>query len=477
MQVAMTYLEFSTAVARLFRPLLITKIHCPGRNTKEMFSPSLREVLTAGLSSSERVTDSKPHTSLFTEDGLYDSMDGSSSELTDLFEEDCYEGEAWIQPVADLQQEIAAQLESYLSNESLAEDTFLLKHVQRNKMGYVSLKLLTSFKKIRELTRDWRTTLAAARSSQLLEVNEQGTRVCRKEPVPDWLLRVPTSKLLLAWNLLSAEEEDSAHGLGPQSLMQTAMRLFCCYGAIASLRVLRPGRELPAELRRYSDERPELGRKVCAVVEYEYLEGARKAYEALRGGEEEEEQRLSTGRVGVRVALLGTRDARKPGCGEGHAEEESEDPEGGGERTSFKKPNRKAKRYPYSLEDSSLYSSSESDFTPNSPRPNRRVTRPQALYGSPLTIPCVSSYRSDPYCNPLASPVGGPLLPHKLFVGGHTPLHWLRQSSVAVLRQAELAVSPKRPRALVEVVRQPIGPDGTRGFFNRIRGEKQSLWQ
>lgn len=72
----------------------------------------------------------------------------SSTELTDLFEEDCYEGEAWNQPVADLQQKIAAQLESYLSNESLAEDTFLLKHVQRNKMGYVSLKLLTSFKKV-----------------------------------------------------------------------------------------------------------------------------------------------------------------------------------------------------------------------------------------------------------------------------------------------------------------------------------------
>lgn len=58
------------------------------------------------------------------------------------------EGDAWSPPVAELTQKITAQLENYLSNENLAEDAFLLKHVQRNKMGYVSLKLLTSFKKV-----------------------------------------------------------------------------------------------------------------------------------------------------------------------------------------------------------------------------------------------------------------------------------------------------------------------------------------
>ncbi|KAJ8374683.1 hypothetical protein SKAU_G00052630 [Synaphobranchus kaupii] len=474
-----------------------------------MFSD--REVLRAGLNRSEPFTDSKPHLSLFPEDGLYDSMDGSSTELTDLFEEDCYDGEAWSLPVPDLQQKITAQLESYLSNENLAEDAFLLKHVQRNKMGYVSLKLLTSFKKIRELTRDWRTTQTAARSSQLLEVNEEGTKVRRKEPVPNWLLCIPTTKLLLAWNLLGEHsvEDRSDRGVEQQGLMETAMRLFGCYGTISSLRILRPGKELPAELRRYSNKHFELGQKLCAVVEYEYLEGARKAYEALL-----EEERLSAGR-GVRVALLGNRGTRKLSCGQDPTEEESEDPEDGNERMSAKKPNRKAKRYPYSLEDSALYSSSESDFAPASPRPNRRVTRPKALYGSPLAIPIVSSYRSDPYSNPLGSPLGSPLLPRKLFAGGHTPSPlvtpefsgsslssgpgsfgrskysgdcsqdsafvgspwvWRRKTAAqAFFPEKGYPHSPgqlKRPWALVEVVRQPTGPDGTRGFYSRFRGEK-----
>lgn len=72
----------------------------------------------------------------------------SSAELTDVFEEEGCEGEVWIPPSSELKSKIAAQLEYYLSDEHLEADAFLLKHVQRNKMGYVSLKLLTSFKKV-----------------------------------------------------------------------------------------------------------------------------------------------------------------------------------------------------------------------------------------------------------------------------------------------------------------------------------------
>lgn len=73
----------------------------------------------------------------------------SSTELIDVFEEEFCEGELWIPLNDDLTQKIATQLENYLSDENLSDDAFLLKHVQRNKMGYVSLKLLTSFKKVR----------------------------------------------------------------------------------------------------------------------------------------------------------------------------------------------------------------------------------------------------------------------------------------------------------------------------------------
>ncbi|KAI4904220.1 hypothetical protein NFI96_031753, partial [Prochilodus magdalenae] len=442
----------------------------------------------------------------------------SSAELTDVFEEEGCEGEAWTPPPSELRQKIAAQLEHYLSDESLEGDAFLLKHIQRNKMGYVSLKLMTSFKKIRELTRDWRTTLAAARTSQQLEVNEAGTKVRRRTPVPEWLLCIPTTKLLLAWNFLdntsSPEVEDSGSSgtEQQQGLMETTMSVFGSYGTITSLRILRPGKEIPAELRRYTKKHTELGRKLCAVVEYEYLDGARKAYEALKV-----EEQLHGGKS-IRVVLLGSRGTRKPGNSQSRLEEESEESI---ENDGSRKPNQKAKRNPYSLEDSALYSSSESDFTPASPRPNRRVSRPQAMYGSPLAIPRVSSFRSDPYRNPLGSPVGSPLLPRKLFSGDHhatsplaTPMlsstptsasnltcnrsktsgeysqdstgyvgsPWVQRrknAAQAFLPEKSWPMSPsqiKRPLGVL-VVRQPMGPDGTKGFHNCIGRGKVLLPQ
>ncbi len=216
-----------------------------------------------------------------------------------------------------------------------------------------------------------------------------GTKVRRRTPVPDWLLCIPTSKLLLAWNFLDGpvkEEENGSPGVEQLGIMEAAMLVFSPYGTISSLRILRPGKDIPTELKRYTKKHLELGHKVCAVVEYEYLEGARKAYEALKAEEQQQ------GGRGVCVVLLGSRGTRKPGWRQGLVEEESEE---GIDNESLKKPNRKSRHFLYSLEDSAVCSSSESDFTPASPRPNRRVSRPQALYGSPLAIPRISTFRSD----------------------------------------------------------------------------------
>ncbi|KAG7229059.1 hypothetical protein INR49_013178, partial [Caranx melampygus] len=77
----------------------------------------------------------------------------------------------------DLCFKIKAHLEDLFSDSHLAEDGFLLKHVQKNKQGYVSLKLLTCLKKIKALTTNWHVTLAAAERSDVLEVNDQRTKL------------------------------------------------------------------------------------------------------------------------------------------------------------------------------------------------------------------------------------------------------------------------------------------------------------
>ncbi|KAM4883792.1 uncharacterized protein FYW23_013078 [Sylvia borin] len=180
-------------------------------------------------------------------------------------------------PDPQLVRRIVAQVEFYLSDENLAKDAFLLKHVQKNKMGFVSIKLLTSFKKVKYLTRDWRLTLYSLKFSALLEVNKEGTKVRRRLPIPEHLLSVPPSKLLLAWELQPREQDLPLR----KNFLETITRMFSPFGAIVSIRILRPGRKLPSDVRKYSSRFPELLSRCCALVEYESLESARSAFESL----------------------------------------------------------------------------------------------------------------------------------------------------------------------------------------------------
>ncbi|CAL8369805.1 unnamed protein product [Boreogadus saida] len=208
-----------------------------------------------------------------------------------------------------LKQKVASQLEHYLSEGHLAQDGFLLKHVQRNKLRYVSLKLLTSFSKIRELTRDWHVTAAATHASPLLQLNAEGTKVRRVEPPPAWLLAAPTSRLLLAWNLPSLQArgvpQEPPEPQEPPGLLETVLRVFGVYGDVTSVRVLHPGKAVPLDLRPHARTHRELGRSLCAVVEFHSLEGSRRAHRALAEEEEEGAPRCG-GAGGLHVVSLGS---------------------------------------------------------------------------------------------------------------------------------------------------------------------------
>ncbi|XP_068426591.1 la-related protein 6b [Clinocottus analis] len=216
---------------------------------------------------------------------------------------------------------IRAQLEDLLSDSHLAEDGFLLKHVQKTKHGYVSLKLLTCLKKIKVLTTDWQVTLAAAQSSELLEVNDESTKVRRREPLPQWLLCSPTSKLLLASNIVmkkTTEEDAAPRGPEEPSLSGSILRKFSPHGSVTSVCILYPHKELPNELKCYAKHHKELRQQLCAVVKFDHLYEVRKAYDALKAEETESNSE------GMRVVPLGFH-SKHPTTKEEPSEENHED--------------------------------------------------------------------------------------------------------------------------------------------------------
>jgi len=171
-------------------------------------------------------------------------------------------------PDEDLMAKIVAQVEFYFSDANVAKDKFLLKHIRRNKEGYVSLKLVSSFKKVKQLTKDWRVVaFSLNKSSTKIQINDLGTKIRRVDPLPD-LEEIPVTCAVLA---LAMPLE--------KPCIQSVSQLFSSCGDIAFIRVVRAGSALPQDLKPLATKYPALNDSHCAWIEFETPEAAKLATE------------------------------------------------------------------------------------------------------------------------------------------------------------------------------------------------------
>lgn len=168
-------------------------------------------------------------------------------------------------PSEELAEKIVSQVEFYFSDVNITKDAFLLKHVKRNKEGYVSLKLISSFKRVKHLTKDWRVVASALLRSKKLEINEAGTKLRRVEPLPQYDQTAP-SRTVVAVNMPI-----------DKPTIENVAEVFSKCGEIALIRILRPGNPIPSDVRQFINKNPSLSGVVCALIEYTDSEYARKA--------------------------------------------------------------------------------------------------------------------------------------------------------------------------------------------------------
>lgn len=190
-------------------------------------------------------------------------------------------------PDRDLAQKLIELIEYYLSDEYLAKDKYLLRQIRCKSEGYISIKLMTSFKKVKKLTRDWRTVRFALLQTDNLIVSPEGFRVKRAEALPE-SLRKP--RLLSSVVSIKLNEEFST--------VDAITGLFSKYGIISLVRILKPGKEIPSDLRNYATQVPDIGKSLCAVVDFEQSDSALQAVRCLKDFLLEQN---------IRLALLGPR--------------------------------------------------------------------------------------------------------------------------------------------------------------------------
>ena len=175
------------------------------------------------------------------------------------------------EPDIDLCEEITRQTEFVFSDSSLSKDSFLLKHVKRNKEGFVNLKLLISaYKPIKRLTQDWRQIAFAIRNcSDKLEINELGTKIRRLDQIPTYDPSTPF-KTIVASNFPM-----------PSPTIKDVVGIFSTCGEIVQVRILRPGNPTSGDIKKYVASHPNIEGKVCAFIEFETHEVAQRAVSEL----------------------------------------------------------------------------------------------------------------------------------------------------------------------------------------------------
>lgn len=169
-------------------------------------------------------------------------------------------------PDDDMCKQIVEQVEFYFSDGSLLKDAFLLKHVRRNKEGFVSLKLVSSFKRVRNLCKDWRAVgVAIKKKSKEIELNDLGTKIRRTTPLPLYDETLP-SRTIVATNLPLEK-----------LTIDRVSELFSKCGEIALIRILRPDCSIPSDVKHFVNKHPELQQNECALVEFTESHAARRA--------------------------------------------------------------------------------------------------------------------------------------------------------------------------------------------------------
>ncbi|GFO13669.1 LA-related protein 6-like [Plakobranchus ocellatus] len=425
---------------------------------------------------------------------------GNNSSIPDL----ALDIDALIEPPdEDLQKKIVSLVEFYFSDESILKDAFLLKHVRRNRYGFVSIKLITSFKKMKTLTKDYREVAYSLKKSEKLELNDECTKVRRKQPLPDYDETVP-SRTVVALNLPLENPT-----------MENMAEIFSKCGSVNNFRILRPGCSVPSDLHKFASKHPELGSTMCAVVAFEHYDQAKMACEMLTNNDD--------WRKGMRVVPLMVhkkredKDKKEKRDKKKNEKEEDISPEEcpADDKKRRRRGGRKKKtRVDELANDSSCYSSGSEGDSPSKPQ----ISSPKFKSGDHLS-PNVMLSRGSRH-----SPVGSPrnkrpghhgkspladansgLSPRSSpetvrrgidsSGGDSTPSSPWVQRRLRVAQEKITSGSPggspllgrrnpdgsfipgSTPRMLdmTNVLRQPKGPDDTKGFYGGIgRGKPRS---
>ncbi|KAE8715202.1 La-related protein 6A [Hibiscus syriacus] len=167
----------------------------------------------------------------------------------------------------DLKKKIIKQAEYYFSDEKLPTDKYMMGLIKRNKEGFVLISEISSFRKMKKLTRNYPSIVAALKESSLLVVSSDGKKVKRRNPLPIIEVRDPKVFTVLVENL----PEDHS--------VENIKKIFGEVGRIKKISIRDP--HAIEESKKSGRADILISSKLHALVEFETVEAAEKAVTTL----------------------------------------------------------------------------------------------------------------------------------------------------------------------------------------------------
>lgn len=83
------------------------------------------------------------------------------------------------------EKQIKDQIEFYFSDSNLLKDKFLSNLITKDENGYVDLNIISNFNRMKKLTKKVKNIIKAIENSDLVELNDDKTKIRRKIPLPE----------------------------------------------------------------------------------------------------------------------------------------------------------------------------------------------------------------------------------------------------------------------------------------------------
>ncbi|XP_061450952.1 la-related protein 6 isoform X2 [Rhineura floridana] len=281
-------------------------------------------------------------------------------------------------------------------------------------------------------------------------------------------------------------DKGQENGCVQEKIMEHLLKAFVTFGVISSVRILKPGRDLPPDIKRFSSRYSQVGTKECAIIEFEEVDAAIKAHESMC---------VTDNQNAMKVVLIGMKPPKKK-----VVKDKSRDEGSSKGLNKTRSMNKRVEELQFVGDESSANSSSEPESNPASPMSGRRSSS-----SNKLSLSAYQNNHLSPNVSPRSSPWSSPSSLRKvsrmspLAEDGRLSLStspemsrrcadyssdssitpssspWVqRRKQAQTLTQEKSPVgspmqSPKIQNAVglpVGVLRLPKGPDGTKGFYN-----------